>query len=525
MSAFDPQRSSAGSKSRSATVSYRPGDALLLLGQTDRPGRQTAAVVFRASDPGGSHDGSPEVRQPASVGVLVVHGIGAQERGETLAKLWNGLRLVFPQMPKKPAEGEPVALAARSVRFYEVYWADLLMGKQVSGTFDFDEFSSLAWFPLFNQIYEAYAKEPYPLWTVFRFSLVLPLAGFALTVVYWGARLFAQLWGAVQERRGGSPEPSEIAGKTLIQRAKFLAERTAHERTLVDKLLDEYAADVFNYINSAGDTFRSDRNVPEHLRHVYREIIGRFYDRLLRARNDGCQSIQIVAHSLGTVVMYHALRGLRLDEAARPDRTALSEAMASIEHLYTIGSPLEKIRFFWPGLRPETNLADERPIAWDNFVSYFDPVAGILRRFNEWGPVNNHRLLGGGFLSGHVVYERSDVFLGRLTEGLLGQAMTPRRTGGQKLKDMAMLLGESLLAPSALFVLLASGAALWIMSAALLPFLVSLPFRLFVGPEIWGPILDYGALLFGGMMLFTFLVVPVIHAKETFGRLHPRSPD
>lgn len=469
-----------------------------------------------------------EVRHPAPVGVLVVHGIGAQERGETLAKLWNGLRRVFPQMPQKPAEGEPVALGARSVRFYEVYWADLLMGEKVSSTFDFDEFLSLAWFPLFNQIYGAYAKEPYPLWTVFRFSLVLPLAGFTLMVVYWGARTLAQIWGAIQESGGGSPEPSKIAGKTFIQRGiqrgKFLAERTAHERTLVDKLLDEYAADVFNYINSAGDAFRSERNASEHLRHVYREIIGRFYNRLLRARNDGCQSIQIVAHSLGTVVMYHALRGLRLDEAMRPDRTALSEAMASIEHLYTIGSPLEKVRFFWPGLRPETNLAGERPIAWDNFVSYFDPVAGTLRRFNEWGPVNNHRLLGGGFISGHVVYERSDAFLGRLTEGLLGQAVTPRRTDGQKLKDMAMLLGESLLAPSVLFVLLASGTVLWIMTAALLPFLVSLPFRLFVGPEIWGPILDYGALLFGVMMLFTFLIGPVILAKETFGRLHPRSP-
>jgi len=299
----------------------------------------------------------------------------------------------------------------------------------------------------------------------------------------------------------------------------------------VDRLLDEYAADVFNYINSAGDTFSPERKVPEELHHVYREIMGRFYDQLIRMRNDGCQSIHIVAHSLGTVVMYHALRGLKLDEATRADRLAMSEAMASIEHLYTIGSPLEKIRFFWPGLRPEANLAGERQITWDNFVSYFDPVAGMLRRFNEWGPVNNHRLLGGGFLSGHVVYERSDVFLGRLTEGLFGQAMAPRRTGRETLKDMAMLLGETLLAPSVLSVLLASGTALWIMTVALLPFLVSLPFRLFVGPEIWGPILDYGALLFGGMMLFTFLVVPMIHAKQTFRRLRsaglssPRSPD
>jgi hypothetical protein len=68
-------------------------------------------------------------------------------------------------------------------------------------------------------------------------------------------------------------------------------------------------------------------------------------------RNDGCQSIHIVAHSLGTVVMYHALRGFGVDNAVRADRPTLSEAMATIEHLYTIGSPLEKIRFFLAGAK------------------------------------------------------------------------------------------------------------------------------------------------------------------------------
>jgi hypothetical protein len=465
-----------------------------------------------------------EVRQQGSVGVLVVHGIGAQQPGETLAKLWNGLRRVFPEMPEKPAADRPVALGGRSVRFYEVYWADLLMGERVSGTFDFDEFSSLAWFPLLNQINRFYAEEPYPLWTIIRHSVVLPLAGFALLIVYWGARLLAQVWGAIGERRGERRDQPELAGKTFRERVRFVARKTAHEPTVVDRVLDEYAADVFNYINSAYNTFNPERKVSEELRHVSRDIIARFHDQLVRMRNDGCRSIHIVAHSLGTVVMYHALRGLGLDEATRADRSALSEAMASIEHLYTIGSPLEKTRYFWPGLRPDTNLAGERPIAWDNFVSCFDPVAGKLRRFNEWGPVNNQRLLGGGFLSGHVVYERSDLFLGRFTECLLGQAMTPRRSSGGKLKDVAMLLGESLLAPSALLVLLASGTALWIMAVALLPFLVSLPFRPFVEPEIWGPILDHGALWFGGIMLFVFLIVPLIHAREAFQRLRRAGP-
>ena len=50
-------------------------------------------------------------------------------------------------------------------------------------------------------------------------------------------------------------------------------------------------------------------------------------------------------------------------------------------------------------------------LRWDNFVSFFDPVSGALRSFADWGTIANHRLLGGGFFRGHVVYERSPVFL------------------------------------------------------------------------------------------------------------------
>ena len=304
----------------------------------------------------------------------------ATTRGRHFQSCGTAFAGCFREMPEKPATGEPVALDARSVRFYEVYWADLLMGERVSGTFDFDEVSTLAWFPLFNQINRAYAKEPYPLWSVFRHSVVLPLAGFALLMVYSGLDFLATLWGAIREMPERTARPARVHGKDIDGARRLFAEKGRDAPTVMDRLLDEYAADVFNYINSAGDTFSPKRNVSEGApRHVYREIIGQFYNQLVCMRNDGCRSIHIVAHSLGTVVMYHALRGHGLDDAPRADRPALSEAMASIEHLYTIGSPLEKIRFFWPDLQPETNLAGERPIAWDNFVSYFDPVAGMLR--------------------------------------------------------------------------------------------------------------------------------------------------
>ena len=454
-----------------------------------------------------------EAEQRPPVGVLVVHGIGAQEPGETLAKLESGLRRVLPEMPETLEEGEAVTLGGRSVRFYEVYWADLLKGERVHGTFDMNELSSIAWFPLFNHLKRTYAQEPYPFRTVLLWTIVLPLVGFTVMMSYWGARLFAQLYGALRHR----PAPPPPSGTTFFQRAKAAADDTAHGPNAVDKMLDEYAADVFNYINSAGDTFAAERESGKHLRPVYREIIDRFYNQLMRARSDGCECVQIVSHSLGTVVTYHALRGLRFEES-RANRDAVAAAMNCIEHVYTIGSPLEKIRFFWPWLRCAENLVGQRTVPWDNFVSYFDPVAGMLRRHTEWGAVKNHRLLGGGFVSGHVVYERSPIFLETFTRGLLGKPVTLQRTLGQRSKDLLLLLGETLLAPAGLLLLVSVGAMLWVAMALLVPFLVSLPFRFFYDPETWGPILDSAALVFGAMFLFVLLIVPVIHASDAFGR-------
>jgi hypothetical protein len=312
---------------------------------------------------------------------------------------------------------------------------------------------------------------------------------------------------------------STIEKLAIVERIKRVANREARRPAPVDRLLDEFVGDVFNYINSAGDSFSEERQTPEYLRQVYRGVLDRFYVQLKRAHGDGCGRVQIVAHSLGTVVMYHGLRGLRFDEPARSDADAIAAAVAGVEHIYTIGSPLEKIRFFWPRLRPERNLVGERPLAWDNFVSYFDPVAGVLRRYREWGEVKNHRLLGGGFMSGHVVYERSPTFLEAFARGLTGKPVTLQRTARQRIKDWALLLGETLAAPAGLLVLLAVGFGLWVLAAMLVPFLVSLPFRLFLSPETWGPIVDYGSALFGGMFLIVFLIVPIIDAKRAVGRL------
>ena len=133
----------------------------------------------------------------------------------------------------------------------------------------------------------------------------------------------------------------------------------------------------------------------------------------------------------------------------RPDREAVAEAI-TIDHVYTIGSPLGKIGFFWPDLKPERS--------------------------------------------------RIGVHL-----SLLGKPRTFRRTAGQKLKDLAMLLAETLIASVVLLGLLVCGTALMIAAALLGPFAISLPFRLFFRREIWGPIF--------------FLIVPLIDVGQRFSRL------
>ena len=469
---------------------------------------------------------------PGVVGVLVVHGVGRQVRGETLAKLLNGLRRVFPEIvPANLAEGEPITLSGRTVKFYEVYWADLLKGKRVRGSFEINDVLSLAWFPYFNQRYHLYTQHEYSIWKVLWYTVILKILGIALMTMYWGAGLVMGLWQtkhrvALIERARRLRRMTATSARDYAAQFEEINRKVVERPTPLAKLLDDYAADAFNYINSAVGVFSSRQKAqeefPKDLVFVYREIIDRFYDQLLRARRqDHCQNIQIVSHSLGTLVMYHALRGLRLDESKRTDeeKAAILDAIGAIEHVYTIGSPLEKVRFFWPRLRTEQNLVGARTLPWDNFVSYFDPVAGVLRRFDEWGGVANHHLLGGGFLTGHVVYERSSYFLGTLTEGLLGKRYTLHRDISDKIKDSLVLLGENLAVPVGLLMLLVLGAAVWTGIAMLWPFLVTLPLRLVFGHQVWGPILYYGSLVIGALFVWGFCYMrPKLLAKETIDR-------
>lgn len=441
------------------------------------------------------------------IAVLVVHGIGAQKPGETVGKLIAGLSRVEREFGAK-GHDDVLTLGGQPVRFYEVYWADLLMGAASRDAFNIQEMQSVTWFPLLNLLRRNYPKGS---WSFLKLAwCALPLVNFLMLFGYFGA-------GAIAEWiKGDSSESKSVRQAAEDARLKVIQE-----------IMDEYVGDVFSYVNSAGKAFYREKDEPAvtpEMEGVHGQIMQRFYDQLVKAQAGGCAAIHVVAHSLGTVVTYHALSGLGFEDAGRGDAAAVRAACANVRHVYTIGSPLEKIRFFWPRLTPDGPLLGGAKIEWDNFRSYFDPVAGRLRHVAEWGELRNHGLLGGGFFRGHLVYEHSPVFLAALTRGLVGREIPLVRTRKERRRDFFTLLGETLLAPVVVVAVLLIGAAVFAGVAVLLPLLVSLVLRWFLPPEV--AIVKTGFLIMLGMMAIVFSVVPFIRAWQAHSRhwLNDRAP-
>lgn len=451
-----------------------------------------------------------------ATGVLVVHGIGAQEPGETMRKLLAGLRRIEPDLASEAyREGDLTTVGGRPVRFHEVYWADLLKGDTMSGAFQMQEMQSVAWFPFLNWKRGNYPKGSYSFPKLLWWFVALPVVNFFVLFTYYGASLLATLVAGIVE----APRESTGAG-SVLRKASDLAKR-ARLPNRVDRLLDEYAGDVFAYVNSAAAAFSPDatgRSANSPSQRVFVAIMDRFYEKILRAKEHGCGDIHVVAHSLGTVIAYHALSGVGLDRETGSRVDAVCAACAGIRHVHTIGSPLEKFRFFWPRIALSQLVLAGPDLHWDNFVSYFDPVAGTLRRFGDGRRLANHHLLGGGFLRGHIVYERSSVFLEHFAQALVARGIRPSGTMWLRFIDMLVLLVETLLAPAALAFLIVCGAGLFVCTAFLFPFLLSLTVRFFLPVETWAPIVDFIGWIFLGALVLASVSGPILRGIEVHSR-------
>ena len=422
-----------------------------------------------------------------SKALLIVHGIGEQLRGQTTEKLIHGLSAAFGSQlaVTRDADGHATAVMACGVRvaLYEVFWADLLTREKNRGALTWSTLSTLVWHPLLCRRAKLLSATEYPAPLVLAWlAFLLPASLLAYPIAH-GARVLVQPFDEERQKR----MRDRVKDMPFLQRAQAVANAAAHDETMVEATLEGVVADVPNYMSSAASG-----------EGVAFDVLARFHAAMRDARGQH-DEIFILAHSLGTVVAYHALTGMGQTPGDSP---------YAPRRLFTIGSPLEKIRFFWPwtilGRRPSAHPEFQ----WTNFYHRMDTVSGALRRFTAWAPVENVRLKGGGgLLRSHVVYERSPEFLGTLTKALFGEATVPPIAWWRRLLDRAITTAENLAAPIAVIVAMLLGLAAMAIVVLAFPYFVSVVLRA-LGADVWaGRVAD-------GLSLFMLLGMSMVVVRQ-----------
>ncbi len=409
------------------------------------------------------------------MGLLVLHGIGNQERGVTLRGVLDGLRYAYGDrltFQRPTPDHAIIGGAARTVHVFEVYWADLLEGPLVKNTFSVDRIFEATWLPFLNQRRGLLSRELYPRGHVLRWTLVLAPLSSLLFAGFRGAHFLSpflcqalELQRLRREKRrrsaegSGSEAPVPSSPRAVVR-----------ERTCLDDLMDGVVGDVFNYVYGVVNAFPGMTQPNEDLAREVNEIPTRFLTAFEAAGREGCREIQILAHSLGTVVAFRSMCS---------GSPATSSGSMWVSRFYTIGSPLEKVRFFWPWLLEGSEGGPsivsggaiiatghardgDATMTWDNFFSRLDLVSGRLRPFAGWPEPTNHRSRGlGGMIRSHGAYKRNPAFLASLGQGLIGgEAPAIRVPLLLRLGRRVMAGVENLALPVVSAVLCGLGAAL-----------------------------------------------------------------
>ena len=208
-------------------------------------------------------------------------------------------------------------------------------------------------------------------------------------------------------------------------------------------------------------------------RHAAHEaVVAEAVTVLRRALEDESISrVVLVAHSLGTVVAWDALRVLALEtQSGGPLRAA---ALLKLARVVTYGSPIDKIRYFhfmddkndptFAGvlerLRADTRVGpfEDRPegLAWDNWYDPADLVAGRLESPNDrdmTAPVRNVAVACGAFpnpFTSHNGYLDRPEVLDGILDALAGRPR-PVASSPRALRPRAWATALELLVPAGL---------------------------------------------------------------------------
>jgi hypothetical protein len=320
------------------------------------------------------------------IGIIVVHGIGEQERIETLTSLVGNFYKALKVLNIKPSRSltlqspsQPATLSFRhqnlsyTVRFYEAYWADLDQSYTLLRWLKFIGWGLTIWAA---RRYYAPLHPPMHVINLGRPREVLTRIGlFVLSIVFLILLLTLRVLNAVVV--AVFKQPVRL-GQTLYN----------------------FVGDVHLFVN---EEVRYDKLEALDRKSRY-AIRHRLWEVLARAHLDPhVEDLYILAHSLGSVITFNALMepasrigryfddptlrqdlqdcGL-IDPHRMVDRTRL---LSKIRALFTVGSPLDKFATIWPRIIPINR--DPRPnvqaIRWFNVHDKLDLVGGKLDYFKD----------------------------------------------------------------------------------------------------------------------------------------------
>lgn len=369
--------------------------------------------------------------------VFVVHGMGLQQFPETAVTLRSGFEDAIGRLSQESKDA-----AVPPPFIWEGYWANYAL---------FEKTFVREW----EECTERERKFFSQLWKRRSMSALRTAAWFVRT----NLRQFFQLreW----------KKPSGFASNITVRAMAPLTILAAAAMLLRHpKLLAEVLGDVRIYCDPRGDVEMAIvHKIDERVGSAFLKLLGVDWNFQDLPRRDWIpisgtlhtfSYVTWVAHSLGTVISYNVIGDIlmraeilqqELDQRKKErERAGVSESEADrrvrwnirrvergLHRFVTLGSPLEKIDFFFPGvLRDWPQLALKRfglppkggPKRWVNFYHVWDPVSSQLTgpRFAKFVS-NRHGRLWRLPLIAHISYWRDLSILKYLVSRAYGPSL------------------------------------------------------------------------------------------------------
>ncbi len=388
---------------------------------------------------------------------MLVHGIGEKKPGEQTRSFIKGIMHAVHANADKNTDqmvletderGHSILVCNetnREVRLYEVHWADLLM-PLARGSFNTRMLGHHCWFPWLNRhLKDATGKRHGTRFRERLWSLLLIPIGGILVLVTQAINTIAGGIASVYRDYKMFDGSNGTVDRDFKQRYRFrfswsrMRTDPGVRNTVVTRLMDDYMGDVFTYVHSLGDAFAREDDPARY--GISKRILKTFRIALEEAIEDDCDEIQVLAHSLGTVVTCNSLLGYGPNPGLEPSLTT------KLTRVITIGSPLSKIWFFWPKLIPDNPSepsGGDRTflIDWVNFYNPLDIVSGKLEKTLQHWKIISKRVWIGGPMRAHLIYEYNRRFLGVITDNLFNSKLQPPFKHLTWIKGVATAVGE-----------------------------------------------------------------------------------